>query len=98
VRVFCRSGVWLGDTEDRREPGDYIVSSIGYQQVFVIRTSSGEIRGFLNACRHRASPVLFGDTGHCKSTMTCPYHNWAYDLDGRLVGIPDRQRMYPDGL
>ena len=30
--------------------------------------------------------------------MTCPYHNWAYDLDGRLIGVPDRVRMYPDGI
>jgi choline monooxygenase len=98
VRVFGRSWVWLGDTEDLRQPGDYIAGSIGYQQVFVVRTALGEIRGFLNACRHRASPLLFGDSGHCKATLTCPYHNWAYDLDGRLIGVPDRQRMYPDGL
>ena len=30
--------------------------------------------------------------------MTCPYHNWAYNLDGALIGIPDRVRMYPDGI
>lgn len=98
VRVFARSWVWLGDTEDLAQPGDYFTASIGYQSVLVVRTGSGEVKGFLNTCRHRASPVLTAATGRCKSTMTCPYHNWAYDLDGRLVGVPDRQRMYPDGL
>jgi phenylpropionate dioxygenase-like ring-hydroxylating dioxygenase large terminal subunit len=98
TRVFARSWVWLGDTEDLAEPGDYITGTIGYQSVLVIRTPSGEIKGLLNSCRHRASMVLQDATGHCRSAMTCPYHNWTYDLDGRLTGIPDRQRMYPDGI
>ena len=98
LRVFGRSWVWLGDTEDLAEPGDYLTASIGYQNVLVVRTPDGSIKGFLNSCRHRASPVLSEPSGHCKSSMTCPYHNWSYDLDGRLIGIPDRQRMYPDGI
>ena len=98
VRVFGRSWVWLGDTEDLSSPGDYLTGSIGYQRVLVVRTTDGAIKGFLNTCRHRASPVLLEETGHCKASMTCPYHSWSYDLDGRLIGIPDRQRMYPDGI
>jgi phenylpropionate dioxygenase-like ring-hydroxylating dioxygenase large terminal subunit len=98
VRVFARSWVWLGDTEDLQKPGDFITGQIGAQPVLVVRTAEGEIRGFLNNCRHRASGVLFEPAGNCGSTMTCPYHNWTYDLNGRLVGIPDRVRMYPDGI
>ena len=98
ARVFARSWLWLGDTEDLQAPGDYITSCIGAQPVLVVRTADGEIKGFLNNCRHRASGVLFDPAGNCGSTMTCPYHNWTYDLDGRLVGIPDRVRMYPDGV
>ncbi len=98
VRVFGRSWVWLGDTEDLAEPGDYITGTIGYQPVMVIRQSDGSVRGFLNNCRHRASGLLFEPAGNCGKTMTCPYHNWAYAIDGRLIGIPDRARMYPDGM
>ena len=98
VRVFGRSWVWLGDTEDLTEPGDYITGTIGYQQVMVIRQEDGSVRGFLNNCRHRASGLLFDPAGNCGKTMTCPYHNWAYAIDGRLIGIPDRVRMYPDGM
>lgn len=98
VRVFGRSWVWLGDTEDLQQPGDYFTATIGYQPVVVVRTADGEIKGFLNNCRHRASTVVTPGTGNCGSSMVCPYHNWAYDLDGRLIGIPDRVRMYPDGI
>ena len=98
VRVFGRSWVWLGDTEDLKEPGDYITGTIGYQPVMVIRQEDGTVQGFLNNCRHRASGLLFDPAGNCGKTMTCPYHNWAYAIDGRLIGIPDRARMYPDGM
>ena len=98
VRVFGRSWVWLGDTEDLAEPGDYITGTIGYQQVMVIRQQDGSVQGFLNNCRHRASGLLYEPAGNCGKTMTCPYHNWAYAIDGRLIGIPDRKRMYPDGM
>ena len=58
IRVFGRSWVWLGDTEDLQEPGDFLTGTIGDQSVLVVRTADGEIKGFLNNCRHRASPVL----------------------------------------
>ncbi len=98
LRVFARSWIWLGDTEDLRQPGDYVTATIGSQPVLVVRTASGEIKGFLNNCRHRASSVVTAPGGNCGSSMVCPYHNWAYNLDGELIGIPDRVRMYPDGI
>jgi choline monooxygenase len=98
VRVFARSWVWLGDTEDLREAGDFITGQIGYQAVLVIRQEDGTLNGFLNNCRHRASGLAFEAAGHCGKTLTCPYHNWAYAIDGRLIGIPDEKRMYPEGF
>jgi len=98
VRVFGRSWVLLGDVEDLRQPGDFITGAIGYQQVLVVKQQDGSIKGFLNNCRHRASGLESAPAGNCGSTLTCPYHNWAYSIDGRLIGIPDKVRMYPDGI
>ena len=72
IRVFGRSWVWLGDTEDLQNPGDFLTGRIGAQSVLVVRTAGGEIKGFLNNCRHRASGLLFEPAGHCGSSMTCP--------------------------
>jgi choline monooxygenase len=98
IRVFGRAWVWLGDTEDLREPGDFLTASIGMQSVIVIRQQDGSVKGFLNNCRHRASGLASETAGHCGRTLTCPYHNWAYAIDGRLIGVPDEPRMYPEGL
>lgn len=98
LRVFGRSWVWLGDTEDLQRPGDFLTGQIGYQPVIVVRQTDGTIKGFLNNCRHRASTVATEPRGNCGNSLTCPYHNWAYSIDGRLIGIPDQKRMYPDGF
>ncbi|MCY3618996.1 MAG: Rieske 2Fe-2S domain-containing protein, partial [Acidimicrobiaceae bacterium] len=68
VRVYARSWVWLGDTEDLVEPGDFITGTIGYQPVMVIRQEDGSVRGFLNNCRHRASGLLYEPAGNCGKT------------------------------
>ena len=95
VRVFGRSWVWLGDTEDLQEPGDFITGRIGMQAVIVVRQTDGSVKGFLNNCRHRASGLEFEPAGNCGKTLTCPYHNWAYSIDGTLVGIPDKVGCTP---
>jgi Rieske 2Fe-2S family protein len=43
------------------------------------------VRGFFNSCRHRGAQIC--KDGHGRSArLVCPYHQWSYDLDGRLVG------------
>ena len=74
MRVFGRSWVWLGDTEDLRAPGDYITGRIGYQPVLVIRQADGGIEGFLNNCRHRASGLYgFGNFTRCHRQLDETY-------------------------
>jgi choline monooxygenase len=97
IRIFGRSWVWLGDTEDLVEPGDYITGRIGAQPVMVIRQEDGSVRGFLNNCRHRAAGLAYEPAGHCQA-LACPYHAWTYAIDGRLLSIPDMDRMYGPGF
>ena len=47
----------------------------------------GELRAMSNACRHRGTQLL--DTGHGQvNTIVCPYHAWAFGLDGAFRGAP----------
>ena len=53
-----------------------------------VRTA--EIRAFSSVCQHRAMAVCEGEGNN--TTFTCPYHNWVYALDGRLLGAPAMER------
>ena len=49
------------------------------------------MRGFFNVCQHRGHRLVEGSGK--KSRITCPYHAWTYDLDGKLVAAPNSQAV-----
>ncbi len=48
----------------------------------------GQLRAYANVCRHRGHELLpiGGTAGH--RAVVCPYHGWAYRLDGTLRATP----------
>ena len=72
---------------DVRESGDHIVIESGGIPLVVVRDGDGVVRGFVNACRHRGSPVVAA-CGVGARNFACPFHSWTYALDGRLLGQP----------
>jgi anthranilate 1,2-dioxygenase large subunit len=69
------------------EPGSYKTSWIGERQVLLTRDADGVVHVVENRCAHRGSPVCWESRGTAK-TLTCPYHQWSYDLKGNLLGLP----------
>ena len=56
------------------------------ESVILLRDAEA-LRAHVNLCRHRGSRLLCGD-GIVRGAIRCPYHSWAYALDGRLVASP----------
>ncbi|MGI8527665.1 MAG: aromatic ring-hydroxylating oxygenase subunit alpha [Pseudolabrys sp.] len=81
--VFAREWLFVGNTCEIKTPGDYLTFEIGAASVIVLRGSEGEVRAFHNTCRHRGSRICLKEAGHAKR-LVCPYHQWVYELDGRL--------------
>jgi phenylpropionate dioxygenase-like ring-hydroxylating dioxygenase large terminal subunit len=52
----------------------------------IVRGADGVVRGFANACRHRATRLVEGPCE--KKAFVCPYHGWTYDLRGSLLHVP----------
>ncbi|MCS5672841.1 MAG: aromatic ring-hydroxylating dioxygenase subunit alpha [Acidimicrobiales bacterium] len=86
-RVFATSWVCVGVHDELDAPGSAIVRTVAGRSVIVTRNASGELRAFLNACRHRGTELLAEDCTLSR-TIRCPYHRWGYDLDGDLVATP----------
>ena len=80
--VFGRSWHWAGHVSRVATPGAYITPHVMDQNLIVIRGLDGALRGFHNVCKHRAHELLSG-SGRTRA-IVCPYHAWAYDIDGSL--------------
>lgn len=79
---------WAGEVAD---VGDVVARDVAGVPVVVTRDHDGELHAFLNACSHRGMTLCNGVDNTRR--LTCPYHGWNYDLRGRLVGLPNRERF-----
>ena len=75
------------------ENGSYLSRKAAGNPIVVTRGDDGEVRAFINACRHRGMQVAAGSG--CAKALSCPYHGWTYGLDGVLKGVPG-QSGFPD--
>jgi anthranilate 1,2-dioxygenase large subunit len=73
-----------------RKPGDFRANFVGETPVFITRDAKGELHALVNRCAHRGAMVCREVRGNRK-TMVCPYHQWSYDLNGALRGVPFRR-------
>jgi salicylate 5-hydroxylase large subunit len=71
-------------------PGDFKRSQLGTKQVVAVRDGKGEINVLVNRCAHRSAQFCNVNAGTMKE-IVCPYHQWTYDLEGKLVGVPFRK-------
>jgi len=90
-QIFHRSWQFLCHEEKLRRPGDYATLNLEGQSVVALRDEANRLRAFYNVCQHRGHELLFGD-GNTRR-ITCPYHAWTYDLDGRLRRAPRSEQL-----
>ena len=85
-RIFHTEWICLGRTAEIPRSGDYLSRDLVGAPVFAVRQGDRSVKAFSNVCLHRAARLLDGD-GHV-TRISCPYHSWTYELDGRLIGAP----------
>ena len=80
---------WAGLTNGALVPEPGCVKPMDFLGIplLVVRNKAGEIKVFQNVCRHRGMKLV-EEPGKLKGPITCPYHAWAYDLDGALKSTP----------
>ena len=69
------------------KPGDAIPVTVGDNPIVLVRNQDNSIKAFHNVCRHRCLKMI----DHAQNVgrmMKCPYHAWAYGLDGELRTAP----------
>ena len=94
-QVFARNWVAAGPLDQVRNTGDIMLADIAGRSVIVTRDEDGELRGFLNVCRHRGTRLCAENTS-VRRHIRCPYHGWGYNLRGECVGTPLFEGRAPD--
>ena len=85
-RIFRRLWQYAGRADQVAELGAFFACRAGDVPIVVVRGRDGELRAFLNVCRHRGSLLCDGEGR--RETLQCAYHAWTYDLDGSLRAAP----------
>lgn len=85
--MFAKTWQVVAFTDQLRDIGDTVTATTAGQPILVTHTKEGDIRAYFNVCRHRGARLV-SETLTNKKCIKCPYHNWGYALDGRLLGTP----------
>jgi choline monooxygenase len=86
--IFVRSWVPVCVTDEVADPGSFVVAEVAGRSLIVCRNRAGELRAHHNVCRHRGTRICDEERGRVERFFQCPYHAWAYDLDGTCLGTP----------
>lgn len=96
-RIFRRTWQYVARIDQLERVGNFVAGEAADVPVVVVHGDGG-LRAFVNVCRHRRHLVVTGSGN--RKTLRCPYHAWAYDLEGCLRAAPraERERLQTSEL
>ncbi|WP_020407845.1 aromatic ring-hydroxylating oxygenase subunit alpha [Hahella ganghwensis] len=83
-QIWHKNWIFAGHTFEIEKPGQYLSLQVGKYPVIVVRDQNNIVRAFHNSCRHRGSRICSAEKGKV-AKLVCPYHQWTFDLDGKLL-------------
>ncbi len=86
--IWYRDWLFVGHDCEVSNPGNYLTVQVGEFPILVVRDREGALHAFHNTCRHRGSRICSAERGSAPR-LVCPYHQWTYALDGRLIAARD---------
>ncbi len=93
--LFGDHPVVVGHLAQLSSPGSFFTHDHTGLPLLVTRDADGQLRAFVNVCRHRGARLCTEESGSARR-VACPFHGWTYDLAGRLRGVPNADGF--DGL
>lgn len=91
--IFSATWAFAGLQEDVAKPGQFISVQAGLNNIIVIMDEAAELRAFHNICPHRGTQLL-AEKGNVDKHITCPYHDWRFDLSGELRSLPKKNTEF----
>jgi phenylpropionate dioxygenase-like ring-hydroxylating dioxygenase large terminal subunit len=88
--MWTRTWTCAGRESDIPMVGNYFRYDLGRESFIIVRSHDGAVRAFYNVCQHRGRRLIDHDFG-TRAQLTCPFHSWAYDLNGVNKRVTDRE-------
>ncbi|MGA7098275.1 MAG: aromatic ring-hydroxylating dioxygenase subunit alpha [Acidimicrobiia bacterium] len=87
--LWRNNWVCVGRLDELLAPGQLRAIDVAREGVLLSMEADGTIRAFSNVCRHRGHELapIGGDPFDARQ-IRCPYHSWAYRMDGTLRTAP----------
>ena len=82
--IFGKHWIFVAVEPQIPEAGDYITVDFGKNSILIVRDDDMQVKAFHNVCRHRGSRLCSSHRGQV-GNIVCPYHQWTYDLEGKLI-------------
>ncbi|WP_439534414.1 aromatic ring-hydroxylating oxygenase subunit alpha [Polymorphobacter sp.] len=89
LAIFHGHPVVAGLSRDIPEPGDMMLFDVLGPSLLLVRNKAGVVNAFRNLCPHRGAKVVTDCSR--RTRMTCRFHAWTFDLDGKLIGQPGKE-------
>ena len=87
-QLFANTWVYVGHASQIPNKGDYYTTTVGNEEVIMVRHSDNSIKVLYNRCPHKGVKVAGETCGNTGKFFRCPYHAWTFRTDGRLLAIP----------
>ena len=86
-QLFARTWTVVCVGSEIPNPGDIKPVHVCGIPLIAVRNRGRDVNVFHNVCSHRGQRLA---TEPCRVTasISCPYHSWTYDLDGKLIVTP----------
>ena len=85
--VLSNGWLFVGFAHELKKPGDVNPLFIANKPILLVRNNKNEITAFHNVCSHRCLKLV-DEKKNVGKIISCPYHAWSYDLEGKLKAAP----------
>ena len=85
ARVWTKEWILAGVEAAIPEVGMFERVRVGQFDLLLVRAGDGAVLALHNVCRHRGFVLCDQPDGLIRNRIVCPYHQWAYHLDGTVA-------------
>lgn len=93
--IFLRTPQVIAHTSELSTNNSFLRRTVNRLPLLLLKGDDGEIRTFLNVCRHRGTRLVDDQNG-CKRSHSCPYHAWTWNSRGEFINGPHFELGFAD--